>query len=68
MLIDQMHFEQFLTVYFLNLETSQPASHLFPFYRERDPKSLQFTRVLSKGVPNRLKRTKIRVAQHTEIN
>ena len=47
MLIDQMYFEQFL-IYFLNLETSQPASHLSRFYCERDPKSLQFTRVLPK--------------------
>ena len=30
MLIDQMYFEQFLTVYFLNLESSQPASLRFP--------------------------------------
>ena len=48
MLIDQMYFEQFLIVYFLNLENSQPTSHLSPFCRERDSKSVQFTRVLSK--------------------
>ena len=31
MLIDQMYSVQFLIVYFLNLENSQPASHLFPW-------------------------------------
>ena len=49
MLIDQMYFEQFLAVYFLNLESSTSISP-FPlaFFRERDPKSLQFTRVFAK--------------------